>query len=132
MRGICKALICAAALSIVATAAAARELIEVRAGSKTRLGFISIYDPGTCGHAGKPGIKITNPAHGKLTAVWGSGKIDTRSSCNGRSSKGYTLWLTMDRGFRGKDKAAINLTYAGNVNGSVDTSQYLPFDIQSK
>lgn len=112
--------------------ALAADNVLVPAGVKTRLGFIAIFDPNTCGHAAKPGVKITQPKNGKLSVVWMNGKIESRGSCNGRTSKGLVMFLTMDRGFRGVDRAGVNVTYAGRLNGSDDTSRYLPLNIRVK
>lgn len=116
-------------LSGMAASAESAETLTLPAGKKSGIGFFAFYDPSTCAFGAKPGMKIKQPVHGKITIAWVAGKISSNDICNGKRAKGYQIWFTPNAGFRGTDSAALNVTYASLVDGSVDTSRYLPINI---
>jgi hypothetical protein len=120
------------ALAAMTANAFAAETLTLPAGKKSGIGFFAFYDPSTCAFGAKPGMKIKQPAHGKISIAWVVGKISSNDICNGKRAKGYQVWFTPNAGFRGSDSAGLNITYASLVDGSVDTSRYLPFNIEVK
>lgn len=95
---------------------------EVPAGRRTVLFDFSNIDE-SCQSIGRSkGTVLTEPAHGKVTFEWVSGRLgDGTRFCKGKYAKVLRISYTPDKGFRGEDTFRIGVTSAKFSDGSGTT-----------
>jgi hypothetical protein len=113
------------------TAHSASINISLKANRTSGLYTYIQYDPNTCGAMMMPKFKVKYVKNGKITGSKGSFKL-TKGICKGRSMKGVAFRYTPNRGFRGTDKASIQLNMPAYTDGSGNASRSLDFIIQVK
>jgi len=78
-----------------------------------------------------PKFKVKYVENGKIVGTKGSFKL-AKGPCKGRKMKGVAFRYTPKRGFRGTDKAAIQLNMSAFTDGTGNASRTLNFIIQVK
>lgn len=115
--------------SLIAQAAAIK--VSVRANATSGLYTYVQYDPTRCSSMMAPKFKIKYVENGKIVGTKGSFKL-TKGPCKGRTIKGVNFRYTPKRGYRGTDKAAIQLNMSAYIDGTGNASRTLNFIIDVK
>jgi hypothetical protein len=101
----------AAALAIASAAPALAETITVAANRTSVIGFYYTFSWFTCEYGSKPKVKITQPAHGHVTARWTAHKVGKEArSCHGRNMYGTLPTYTPNSGYHGTDTVKFLLS----------------------
>ncbi len=110
---------------------------KVRSGTEVRIYNISLYDKRDCGALAYPKVRFNQPVNGTIRVKKYTGKLTSKkfkgSYCYGKTAKGMAIYYRSKRGFRGLDRARINISFPAFADGSgFDNVKSLKFNITVK
>ncbi|MDO6963752.1 hypothetical protein [Rhizobium alvei] len=110
----------AAATLLAPFAALAGETLSVPAGRSSVVGGFNVYNPNTCGTAGKPQMKVHSaPAHGSVSFKWVLTKFsDEFTVCKGKPAHSMLIIYTPHKGFHGQDSFTWGARFESHEVGS--------------
>ncbi|MCI5076724.1 MAG: hypothetical protein MRY80_16960 [Oricola sp.] len=117
MRGFFASLL---ALFVLFPSIAAAETINVRANRISSIAGFWVYAKQNCHHTGKLKHRIASaPKHGKVTVSFERRRIpeSVDNKCAGRMSGVMVVHYTPNRGYRGKDSAAVTFEFPQYLGG---------------
>ena len=122
----------AVAITISAANVSAAEKVEVKANSGLTaiFSFFRTYE-NSCDSAPPPRFKIKQQAsHGRIVVEIIKSRFGaTAKRCAGKPAHGLVVGYRPDRGYRGRDSAAITLRYSRYSNASFEARRTVRFDI---